>query len=174
MKDPVTVPTGITYDRESIEKWLFSGKNDTCPATKQLISGCELTPNHTLRRLIQSWCTLNASYGIERIPTPRPPISKAQVAKLLNDAKSPEQQVNCLRKLRSIANENETNKRCMEAAGAVDFLVSMLNNFHSLSFEVTSDDGFEITKPSDEALSILYGLQISESGPKESCYGKKR
>ncbi|KAJ6778533.1 E3 UBIQUITIN-PROTEIN LIGASE PUB23 [Salix koriyanagi] len=172
MKDPVTVPTGITYDRESIEKWLFSGKNDTCPATKQLISGCELTPNHTLRRLIQSWCTLNASYGIERIPTPRPPISKAQVAKLLNDAKSPEQQVNCIRKLRSIANENETNKRCMEAAGAVDFLVSMLNNFHSLSFEVTSDDGFEITKPSDEALSILYGLQISESGLKNLAMGR--
>lgn len=166
MKDPVTVPTGITYDRESIEKWLFSGKNNTCPVTKQVISDCDLTPNHTLRRLIQSWCTLNASFGIERIPTPKPPISKAQIAKLLADAKSPQQQIKCLRKLRSIANENETNKRYMEAAGVVDFLVSIVNNFGCLAFEESSEDGFEITGPSDEALSILYGLQISESSLK--------
>ncbi|KAF9680797.1 hypothetical protein SADUNF_Sadunf06G0158800 [Salix dunnii] len=173
MRDPVIVPTGITYDRESIEKWLFSGKNDTCPVTKQVISGCEVTPNHTLRRLIQSWCTLNASYGIERIPTPKPAINKIQVSKILSAAKSPQQQVDCLRKLRSIANENETNKRCMEAAGAVDFLVSVVNNFNSLSFEEASEDGFEITRsPGDEALSILYGLQISESGLKNLIMGR--
>jgi hypothetical protein len=60
MKDPVTVSTGITYDRESIEKWLISKKNKTCPVTKQQLSDyTDLTP--TLRRLIQAWCTLNAS-----------------------------------------------------------------------------------------------------------------
>ncbi|KAJ6698456.1 E3 UBIQUITIN-PROTEIN LIGASE PUB23 [Salix purpurea] len=147
-------------------------QNDTCPVTKQVISGCEVTPNHTLRRLLQSWCTLNASYGIERIPTPKPAINRAQVSKILNAAKSPQQQVECLRKLRSIASENETNKRCMEAAGAVDFLVSVVNNFNSLSFEETSEDGFEITRPGDEALSILYGLQISESGLKNLIMGR--
>ncbi|GMJ06734.1 plant U-box 23 [Hibiscus trionum] len=87
MKDPVTVSTGITYDRASIEQWLFSGKNTACPVTKQVISDSELVPNHTLRRLIQSWCTLNACHGVERIPTPKPPISKAQITKLLDDAK---------------------------------------------------------------------------------------
>ncbi|KAL0410183.1 UNVERIFIED_CONTAM: E3 ubiquitin-protein ligase PUB23 [Sesamum latifolium] len=29
MKDPVTISTGITYDRDSIEKWIFSQKNNT-------------------------------------------------------------------------------------------------------------------------------------------------
>eukprot|EP00257_Ricinus_communis_P026590 XP_025014004.1 E3 ubiquitin-protein ligase PUB23 isoform X3 [Ricinus communis] len=166
MTDPVTVPTGITYDRQSIEKWLFAGKNHTCPVTKQLISDCDLTPNLTLMRLIQSWCTLNASHGVERIPTPKPPISKQQIAKLLKDAKSPQQQLKCLRKLRSIANVNDTNKRCMEAAGAVEFLASIVNNFTSLSFEESSLDGagIEIARLSDEALSILYSLQLSESG----------
>nr|KAJ0228206.1 hypothetical protein LSAT_V11C100023320 [Lactuca sativa] len=33
MKDPVTLSTGITYDHDSIEKWLFSQKNDVCPIT---------------------------------------------------------------------------------------------------------------------------------------------
>ncbi|OAY40756.1 E3 ubiquitin-protein ligase PUB23 [Manihot esculenta] len=167
MKDPVTVPTGITYDRESIEKWLFSGKNETCPVTKQVISDCDLTPNLTLMRLIQSWCTLNASHGIERIPTPKPPISKAQVAKLIKDATtSSPQKIACVRKLRSIANMSDTNRRTMEAAGAVEFLASIVNDFSSSSFEKsTSDgDGFEVTTPSDEALSFLHSLQLSESG----------
>ncbi|XP_062166455.1 E3 ubiquitin-protein ligase PUB23-like [Alnus glutinosa] len=151
MKDPVTLSTGITYDRESIEKWLFSGKNNTCPLTKQaLAADCDLTPNHTLRRLIQSWCTMNASNGIERIPTPKPPISKIQIAKLLNDAKSPQLKKKCLQKLRSIASESAANKRCMEAAGAVEFLASIVSS----TVEEAS---------SGEALSILYTLQVSEA-----------
>nr|UOI39569.1 U-box domain-containing protein [Betula platyphylla]UVJ47648.1 U-box domain-containing protein [Betula platyphylla] len=154
MKDPVTLTTGITYDRESIEKWLFSGKNKTCPATKQALpADCDLTPNHTLRRLIQSWCTINASHGVERIPTPKPPINKIQIAKLLNDAKSPQSKIKCLQKLRSIASESAANKRCMEAAGAVDFLASIVSS--------TADE-----TSSDEALSILYSLQLSEAALK--------
>ncbi|XP_022747255.1 E3 ubiquitin-protein ligase PUB23-like [Durio zibethinus] len=168
MKDPVTVSTGISYDRESIEKWLFSGKNTTCPVTKQVIADCELTPNHTLRRLIQSWCMLNASRGIERIPTPKPPISKAQITKLLNDAKSPQQQMKCLRRLQSIASENATNKRCMESSGAVEFLVSIVSYYDSTAAEESSDNEFETIRPTptDEALSILYNLQLSEAALK--------
>lgn len=86
MKDPVTVTTGITYDRDNIEKWLFSFKNKTCPVTKQHID-LNLTPNITLRRLIQSWCTLNSSLGIQRIPTPKSPIDKTQILKLFSEAK---------------------------------------------------------------------------------------
>ncbi|XVF55867.1 hypothetical protein PTKIN_Ptkin06aG0070800 [Pterospermum kingtungense] len=167
MKDPVTVSTGITYNRESIEKWLFSGKNTTCPVTKQVIADCELTPNHTLRRLIQSWCMLNASHGIERIPTPKPPISKAQITKLLNDAKSPQQQIKCLKRLQSIASENATNKRCMESSGAVEFLVSVVNYYDSTAvLEESLDNEFESVRPTDEALSILYNLQLSEAALK--------
>ncbi|GMI71108.1 plant U-box 23 [Hibiscus trionum] len=170
MKDPVTVSTGITYDRESIEKWLFSGKNTTCPVTKQVIADCELTPNHTLRRLIQSWCMLNASHGIERIPTPKPPISKAQIIKLLKDAKSPQQQIKCLKSLQSIASENATNKRCMESSGAVEFLVSIVSNYGS-SASASAAEGslyneFDSIRPTDEALSILYNLQLSEASLK--------
>ncbi|XP_022744814.1 E3 ubiquitin-protein ligase PUB23-like [Durio zibethinus] len=166
MKDPVTVLTGITYDRESIEKWLFSGKNTTCPVTKQVIADCELTPNHTLRRLIQSWCMLNASHGIERIPTPKPPISKAQITKLLNDAKSPQQQIKCLGRLQSMASENATNKRCMESSGAVEFLASIVSNYDFTAAEESLDNEFESIRPTDEALSILYNLQLSEAALK--------
>ncbi|XVF69274.1 hypothetical protein PTKIN_Ptkin11bG0067900 [Pterospermum kingtungense] len=164
MRDPVTISTGITYDRDSIEKWLFSCKNKVCPVTKQALNNSDLTPNHTLRRLIQAWCTLNASHGIERIPTPKPPIDKTQIAKLIRDAKKfPDMQHKCLKRLRSITLERERNRSCLEAAGAVEFLVSILKSFGSTLLEVESNEGSEFIKASDEALSILYQMKVSES-----------
>ncbi|XP_043722672.1 E3 ubiquitin-protein ligase PUB23-like [Telopea speciosissima] len=155
MRDPVIVSSGITYDRGSIERWIFSSKNNnTCPVTRQplLLSETDLmTPNHTLRRLIQSWCTLNA---IDRIPTPKPPVDKAQILKLLNEAKIPQHQMRCLRSLRSIANESERNRRSLESAGAVEFLTSIVEE---------DNEG----PSTDEALYILHRLQISEVGLKK-------
>ncbi|KAK3445486.1 hypothetical protein EUGRSUZ_A01596 [Eucalyptus grandis] len=149
MKDPVTVPT--RYNK------------GTGPMTKQAIPDCELTPNLTLRRLIQSWCTLNAAHGIETIPTPRPPISKSQIAKLLREAKSPEMRSKCLKRLRSIAKENATNRCCIEAAGAADFLAALVKNETSAS----NCGSLEVTNgPFDEVLAVLYHLQLSETSLK--------
>lgn len=155
MKDPVTLSTGITYDRENIEKWLFSFQNNTCPVTKQTLLETDLNnliPNHTLRRLIQSWCTLNASFGVERIPTPKSPIDRTQILKLINEAKKfPEKQLNCLVKLRSIVFESERNKKCLESAGAIEFLaLTVKNNLNSSS------------SLSEAAIEILFHLNPSE------------
>ncbi|OMP11112.1 hypothetical protein CCACVL1_00664 [Corchorus capsularis] len=164
MRDPVTISTGITYDRDSIEKWLFSCKNKTCPVSKQVLLDSDLTPNHTLRRLIQAWCTLNASHGIERIPTPKPPIDKTQIAKLVKDAKKfPEMKLKCLKRLRSITLEGERNRSCLESSGAVEFLVSIIKSCDSTLLEVVSNEGSEFIKASDEALSILYHIKVSET-----------
>ncbi|XP_061343128.1 E3 ubiquitin-protein ligase PUB22-like [Gastrolobium bilobum] len=174
MKDPVTVSTGITYDRESIEKWLFSEKNKTCPVTNlplPLLSDCtDLTPNHTLRRLIQAWCTMNSSHGIQRIPTPKPPVNKNTIEKLLKDASDkPQLQIQCLRSLKSIASESETNRRCIESSGAVHFLASLvINNIKELESCLDDDDDvFDLkTSAGDDALCILHSLNLSETGLK--------
>ncbi|CDY59599.1 hypothetical protein HID58_035248 [Brassica napus] len=165
MKDPVIVSTGITYDRDSIEKWLFTGKKNTCPVTKQVITETDLTPNHTLRRLIQSWCTLNASHGIERIPTPKPPISKSEIEKLIKDSSSSHQnQVKCLKRLRQIVSENTTNKRCLEAANVPEFLAKIVSN----------SNRFDSSRSlMDEALSLLYHLDTSETARKSLLNNKK-
>ncbi|MED6108785.1 hypothetical protein PIB30_027476 [Stylosanthes scabra] len=176
MKDPVIVSTGITYDRESIEKWLL--KNKTCPVTKQALEILDLTPNHTLRRLIQAWCTLNASHGVERIPTPKPPVNKEQVSKLIKDASSSSSYNDdqdsllsqCLMRLKSMAAESESNRRCIESAGAVEFLASIVVMNHGYDSIEASSDGDECfdTKSgvSDEALNILHNLHLSENGLK--------
>ncbi|KAK1411004.1 hypothetical protein QVD17_37547 [Tagetes erecta] len=177
MKDPVTLSTGITYDRESIEKWLGNKKNNTCPITKQTLSDIELTPNHTLRRLIQSWCTINAPFGIERFPTPRLPVSRSQILKLLQESKSPHLQMKCLKRLKTIVLESDMNKRSVEAAGAVDYLAYVITNpLASNSTSSSSVDGeiscFDsLLNAVDEALSILYHLNLSQTGLK-SLFGK--
>ncbi|RZS00219.1 hypothetical protein BHM03_00029877 [Ensete ventricosum] len=44
-----------------------------CPVTKQpLPRDSDLTPDHALRLLIQAWCVVNASRGVERIATASP------------------------------------------------------------------------------------------------------
>ncbi|KAK4766900.1 hypothetical protein SAY86_014651 [Trapa natans] len=155
MKDPVTIPTGITYDRESIERWLFSPSSSSasaCPVTKQHVPvDCELTPNHTLRRLIQSWCVINASRGVQRIPTPKAPVSRSQVAKLIREAaKSPQSKLASLRRLKSIASHSNANKLCLESAGAVEFLASIIREP-------------AVAPLTDEALILFYSLHISDA-----------
>ncbi|KAG2371559.1 E3 ubiquitin-protein [Vigna angularis] len=170
MRDPVTVCTGITYDRENIEKWLFSCKNNTCPVTKQCLLDHDLTPNHTLRRLIQSWCTLNASFGVERIPTPKSPIDRTQIVKLLVEAKKfPEKQLKCLTRLRSIAFEGQRNKACLESAGVVEFLASTMKHKTEENSTVLCEAAIEVffhLSPSEAQLkALLYneGFQFIES-----------
>ncbi|KAK7324830.1 hypothetical protein VNO77_28702 [Canavalia gladiata] len=125
MKDPVTTVTGITYDRESIEHWLLSTKNCLCPVTKQPLprNSDFLTPNHTLRRLIQAWCSSNAANGVDQIPTPKSPLAKTHVEKLVRDLKVPRYSQNALEKLHALATESERNRRCMASAGVAEAMV---------------------------------------------------
>ncbi|KAJ4814091.1 U-box domain containing protein [Rhynchospora pubera] len=59
MRSPVSLCTGVTYDRASIQRWLDSG-NTTCPATMQPLPSTDLVPNLTLQRLIRLWCSESA------------------------------------------------------------------------------------------------------------------
>ena len=54
MRSPVSLCTGVTYDRASIQRWLDGG-NNTCPATMQILRTKEFVPNLTLQRLIKAW-----------------------------------------------------------------------------------------------------------------------
>ncbi|PRQ32633.1 putative aminoacyltransferase, E1 ubiquitin-activating enzyme [Rosa chinensis] len=151
MRDPVTVSTGITYDRESIERWLSSCKNKACPVTKQQLFDADLTPNHNLRRIIQAWCTVNASHGVERIATPTSQLDKTQIVKLIDQArKLPHTQLQCLKRLRSLSvNHGERNKNSLEAAEAVEYVASLISNADQSIMQV--------------AVEVLFHLRSSES-----------
>ncbi|GLJ23695.1 hypothetical protein SUGI_0448830 [Cryptomeria japonica] len=160
MRDPVTVSTGMTYDRESIEHWIYTCNKRTCPATMQELQNLDMIPNHTLRRLIQGWCVANGSKGVDQIPTPRPPIDSLQVTDLLQKAarSKPFQAINALKKLQSLARENERNKRCIVAARPWPILISLLDDFYLESREEIENENSKIC---EEALGILYLLPVT-------------
>ncbi|XP_020584710.1 U-box domain-containing protein 21-like [Phalaenopsis equestris] len=157
MKDPVTLPTGITYDRRSIETWLKEG-NLTCPLTNQpLPLDGDLIPNHTIRRMIQEWCVAHCSLGVERIPTPKIPITSLQVSEILSEISAALQSGDGLRvsdlvvKLRDWSIESERNRRCISSnKAAAGVVAAAFKDF-----------------PSEQGLCVLAGmLPLSEEAKK--------
>jgi hypothetical protein len=125
MRDPVTAPTGITYDRESIEAWLDTGRA-TCPVTHAPLRHEDLVPNHATRRVIQDWCVANRSRGVERIPTPKIPVTPVQASDLLFDladsARRPSAAAlarcaELVARLRALARDSDRNRRCLASVG---------------------------------------------------------
>ncbi|WOL02315.1 E3 ubiquitin-protein ligase [Canna indica] len=139
MRDPVALSTGISYDRHSIERWIMFSRKQAygCPVTKQpLPPDLDLTPNHTLRRLIQAWCS---SHALELVlPTPLPPVDKSHISALLDQAKLPQtSQMSVLLRLQSVVSESDRIKQCVEAAGAAEVLVSIIKNAAVFSNSLT-------------------------------------
>jgi hypothetical protein len=53
MSDPVIAPSGISYDRISIEEWLST--NDTEPSTRSVLTVEQLYPNRYLKKAIEHY-----------------------------------------------------------------------------------------------------------------------
>ncbi|KAL0297092.1 UNVERIFIED_CONTAM: U-box domain-containing protein 45 [Sesamum radiatum] len=69
MYDPVIIASGLTYERVCMERWFADGHN-TCPETQQQLPHLSLIPNHSVKRLVASWCEQNG------VPIPDgPPVS---------------------------------------------------------------------------------------------------
>ncbi|XP_010543866.1 PREDICTED: E3 ubiquitin-protein ligase PUB24 [Tarenaya hassleriana] len=171
MRDPVTTITGITYDRESIERWISDkikskSKNKIknasvivfCPVTKLPLPEDSdlLTPNHTLRRLIQSWCLDNATRGVDRIPTPRARLEISNVVEMVKDLDSKRETV---KKIEALAMESDRNRRLMVEAGVqrsmISFIVKSFNEGIIEGIEESLHVLHLIGVPSDEARTIL-------------------
>ncbi|XP_068658514.1 U-box domain-containing protein 27-like [Aristolochia californica] len=120
MKSPVSLCTGMTYDRSSIQTWLDNG-NNTCPATMQVLQTKDFVPNHTLQRLIQIWS--------ESRSTAQPSSISPQLAvQHLNQIGQDSNPTATLARLYDFVKESQKNKDLIVGAGCVrilaDFVVS--------------------------------------------------
>ncbi|XP_047342726.1 U-box domain-containing protein 26-like [Impatiens glandulifera] len=138
MRDPVTLTTGQTYDRSSIESWVATG-NTTCPVTRSLLPDLSLIPNHTLRRLIQEWCVANVSSGVQRIPTPKQPATPLTVQTILtqlsSDSFSLQSRISAIRQLRTLACDCDKNRSLIASLKASEILLRILFESSELSYE---------------------------------------
>ncbi|XP_023514876.1 U-box domain-containing protein 21-like [Cucurbita pepo subsp. pepo] len=134
MKDPVTMSTGITYDRANIETWIEGG-NFSCPFTNQPLHTIDSIPNHNIRKMIQAWCVENRAHGIERIPTPKVPASPVQVREILDKIAAAVGREDCegckslVEKIKILVQESERNKKCIIANGTGNVLSSAFEAF---------------------------------------------
>ncbi|RZR96789.1 hypothetical protein BHM03_00025859 [Ensete ventricosum] len=159
MRDPVTVCTGQTYDRESIESWVATG-NTTCPVTRARLADFTLIPNHTLRRLIQDWCVAHRSLGVERIPTPKQPADPALIRSLVAAARSQggaaASRVAALRRLGSLVRESEKNRVVVSTDETRSALVE-------IAFEGEESGCPDADQPAMEAMAVLSMLSMTEA-----------
>lgn len=168
MKDPVTLSTGITYDRDSIEKWIESG-NRTCPVTNQVLESFDQIPNHTIRRMIQDWCVQHRSHGVERIPTPRIPVTQYEVSSVCQriaaatrnrDRKRCQELVG---KMKAWAKESERNRKCI-VNGQIGSVLSLSFETFAVVFSTEEMDEQESSNVRALLEQILWALTwVSDS-----------
>jgi hypothetical protein len=163
MRDPVTVSTGQTYDRPSIESWVATG-NTTCPVTRAPLTDFTLIPNHTLRRLIQDWCVANRSFGIERIPTPKQPADPGLVRSLLSQASAEtslvQSRLSALRRLRGLARDSDKNRSVISSHNARQILTNIFFSGTSAG-NGSESSGSELNHES-RALLVMFPLAEPE------------
>ncbi|XP_011028587.1 PREDICTED: U-box domain-containing protein 19-like [Populus euphratica] len=168
MTDPVTVSTGQTYDRSSIQRWLKAG-NMTCPKTGERLTSTELVSNTTLRKLIQQFCTDvgncasnsgSQSRDIARTISPGSPAAAEEMKFLSRFLArrlvfgSREQKTKAAYEIRLLAKSNIFNRSCLIEAGTILPLINLLSS----SFEHYAQE---------IAISALLKLSKHTCGKKE-------
>ncbi|KAJ8765379.1 hypothetical protein K2173_012076 [Erythroxylum novogranatense] len=136
MTSPVSLCTGVTYDRASIQRWLDSG-NNTCPATMQVLHTKEFVPNRTLQRLIQIWSesvlhNRRVDSGANSVP------SRDEVESIVKGLRSSNREakriVEVLSKILCFAKESEENREFLASReDLVPMLIGFLADTESVS-----------------------------------------
>ncbi|KAF4388146.1 hypothetical protein G4B88_021842 [Cannabis sativa] len=156
MKEPVTIFSGVTYDRTSIEKWFFTYKKKTCPTTMQKASDFTLTPNHTLNRLILSWQSPNTTTTTSSPSSSNSSNYKHEhMVELLKAIDSSPFKVRSLKEMRSLLqiDGDEAAKSDFIKSNGVQILCKILTQ---ILFSDGSD--FVTFRACEEAIAVLYQL----------------
>ncbi|XP_022766297.1 U-box domain-containing protein 29-like [Durio zibethinus] len=157
MKSPVSLCTGVTYDRSSIQHWLESG-HDTCPATMQVLPSKDFVPNLTLHRLINLWVqssTRRPGSDSPRMLQATPLMISEVQAKLLIEKIESESCVDSLSKVAEFISCCEENRRfVVRFGGFVEVIAGVLKR------------KFVDIKALEMVVRIL-DLVLSENGVKE-------
>ncbi|KAE8706473.1 E3 ubiquitin-protein ligase PUB23-like [Hibiscus syriacus] len=156
MKEPVTIVTGVSYERKHIDKWFNVYKKKTCPATMQPLDNFDVTPNHTLKSLILAWRETLAAAPLSSSPA-QPFVKHGEMVSLFNALDSSPFKVTCLKKIRAIIQLGDDTRSEFVNSGGVEAVVRMLVN-------QTTDDNCDLDsfQSCEEALGLLHLLPLSK------------
>ncbi|GMI67609.1 CYS, MET, PRO, and GLY protein 2 [Hibiscus trionum] len=143
MKSPVSLCTGVTYDRASIQRWLDSG-NNTCPATMQVLQSKDFVPNRNLQRLIQIWSDSVARRQLEADSAANSAVPSQDQINLLVKQLDNNNFFSSLTKIVCFARESEENR---------EFLVR-IDGFLNAVFDFMRNVGSDI-KLIEQVVEIL-------------------
>ncbi|KAF3618457.1 putative protein MITOFERRINLIKE 1, chloroplastic-like isoform 1 [Capsicum annuum] len=155
MKSPVSLCTGVTYDRSSIQTWLSQGHN-TCPATMQILPCTDFTPNLTLRRLINVWLqhqTTTAS-SLGAVTPSLSAVTKSEVVEIVKSINGEISQLSNLVKIVEFVKCSGENRR---------FFVNLSDAIVNVVGVLVDCDEVEIC----ESVVAVLDLVVSENGVKE-------
>ncbi|KAE8728645.1 U-box domain-containing protein 8 [Hibiscus syriacus] len=142
MSDPVILPSGHTFDRVSIQRWLEAGHR-TCPITKlPLPEHPCLIPNHALRSLISNYTLVDPS---KSQPCPQP---QTLVSALTSPSSPLETKLNLLTQLARLTKHDSALRRKLTEWGATPAVLRC----------VDSDD----SNLQEKALSLLLNLSLDD------------
>ncbi|XP_040385645.1 E3 ubiquitin-protein ligase PUB23-like [Oryza brachyantha] len=171
MQDPVTAPTGITYDRRAIHRWLAAG-HASCPVTGHPLSLADLTPNHTLRRLIDSWSSSQLPPGAQLTAAAMAATLPADVAGVVEKVMAAAAEggggrgpsCGLLREAAAVASESGAARRCMvQAAGVLRRVLRLAVSCAEKSCCSSSSGEARVSamETFDACLALFHALDVS-------------
>nr|CAD1818548.1 unnamed protein product [Ananas comosus var. bracteatus] len=149
MADPVTIATGVSYERKSIQKWLLTYKKSTCPATMQHLDTLDLTPNHTLKRLISTWLDKQSAN-----PNTTDQRSTGDLISRLTDIESSPFKVNSLRSLKSMLETSEEMQNRLLRSGGIEVLARIMSQATAAA-DITDFSAFRACEEAAGVVSVL-------------------
>ncbi|KAL6838884.1 hypothetical protein ACP4OV_031320 [Aristida adscensionis] len=167
MADPVTVSTGVTYDRRSIERWFFKYGKTTCPATMQRLTSFDLTPNHTLKRVISSWLDRASSPPSSSSSSSKPPcnrLGRERLPSVLAGIEATPFKVTALKNLRSCMAGDEAAQEDFVACGGIQVLGRVMAQALA---ESGAGGDFSAFRTCEEAGAVLAALPLADDASVE-------
>lgn len=120
MRDPVTLESGATFEREAILKWFkesdSSGRSLVCPVTRKELSSTELNPSIALRNTIDEWMHRNEA-------------AKLDVArKSLTSENSEHDTLQALEYVVEICQRSRSSRHVVRKLGLISLISDLLKN----------------------------------------------
>lgn len=120
MRDPVTLESGATFEREAILKWFkesdSSGRSLVCPITRKELSSTELNPSIALRNTIDEWMHRNQA-------------AKLDVArKSLTSENSEHDTLQALEYVVEICQRSRSSRHVVRKLGLISLISELLKN----------------------------------------------